>query len=40
MEDKKKKIEQEQQLEEVNGGHRLPPDEEFWVKNNPLNYTK
>ena len=40
MEEKKKKIEQEQQLEEVNGGHRLPHDEEFWVKNNPLNYTK
>ena len=40
MEEEKKTIEQEQQLEEVNGGHRLPPDEEFWVKNNPLNYTK
>ena len=40
MEEKKKKIEQEQQLEEVNGGHRLTPDEEFWVKNNPLNNTK
>ena len=41
MEEKKKKIEQEQQLEEVNGGmSKLPPDEEFWVRNNPLNNTK
>ena len=41
MEEKKKKIEQEQQLEEVNGGeHKLPPDEAFWVRNNPLNNTK
>ena len=40
MEEKKKKIEQEQ-LEEVNGGTRkLPPDEAFWVRNNPLNNTK
>ncbi len=41
MEEKKKKIEQEQQLEEVNGGtHKLPPDEDFWVRNNPCNYPK
>ena len=41
MEEKKKKIEQEQQLEEVNGGKaKLPPDEDFWVRNNPLNYPK
>ena len=41
MEEKKKKIEQEQQLEEVNGGNsKLPPDEAFWVRNNPLNNTK
>ena len=40
MEEKKKKIEQEQQLEEVNGGHKLPPDEAFWVRNNPRNYPK
>ena len=41
MEEKKKKIEQEQQLEEVNGGtSKLPPDEAFWVRNNPLNKTK
>ena len=40
MEEKKKKIEQEQQLEEVNGGNSKLPDEEFWVKNNPLNNTK
>ena len=31
MEEKKKKIEQEQQLEEVNGGTaKLPPDEDLW----------
>lgn len=41
MEEEKKKIEQEQQLEEVNGGKaKLPPDEDFWVRNNPLNNTK
>ena len=41
MEEKKKKIEQEQQLEEVNGGTaKLPPDEDFWVRNNPRNYPK
>ena len=41
MEEEKKKIEQEQQLEEVNGGtSKLPPDEGFWVRNNPLNKTK
>ena len=41
MEEKKKKIEQEQQLEEVNGGNsKLPPNEGFWVRNNPLNNTK
>ena len=41
MEEEKKKIEQEQQLEEANGGtHKLPPDEAFWVRNNPLNNTK
>lgn len=41
MEEKKKKIEQEQQLEEVNGGKsKLPPDEAFWVRNNPCNYPK
>ena len=40
MEEEKKKIEQEQQLEEVNGGHKLPPNEAFWVRNNPLNKTK
>ena len=41
MEEKKKKIEQEQQLEEVNGGKsKLPPNECFWVKNNPLKNTK
>ena len=41
MEEKKKKIEQEQQLEEVNGGKsKLPPNEDFWVRNNPCNYPK
>ena len=31
MEEEKKKIEQEQQLEEVNGGKaKLPPDEDLW----------
>lgn len=41
MEEEKKKIEQEQQLEEVNGGKsKLPPNEAFWVRNNPLNKTK
>ena len=41
MEEEKKKIEQEQQLEEANGGtHKLPPDEAFWVRNNPRNYPK
>ena len=41
MEEEKKKIEQEQHLEEVNGGtSKLPPNEGFWVRNNPLNNTK
>ena len=41
MEEEKKKIEQEQQLEEANGGKcRLPPNEEYWVINNPRNNTK
>lgn len=41
MEEEKKTIEQEQQLEEVNGGmSKLPPDEDLWVRNNPLNNTK
>ena len=41
MEEEKKTIEQEQQLEEVNGGtSKLPPNEGFWVRNNPLNNTK
>ena len=41
MEEKKKKIELEQQLEEVNGGKaKLSPDEDYWVRNNPLNNTK
>ena len=41
MEEEKKTIEQEQQLEEVNGGNsKLPPNEDFWVRNNPLNNTK
>ena len=38
---RKEKIEQEQQLEEANGGkRRLPPNEEYWVINNPRNNTK
>ena len=41
MEEEKKTIEQEQQLEEVNGGKsKLQPNEGFWVRNNPLNNTK
>ena len=41
MEEEEQKIEQEQQLEEVNGGmSKLPPDEDLWVRNNPRNYPK
>ena len=40
-EEKKKKALEEEMLDEVNGGKsKLPPDEAFWVRNNPLNKTK